>query len=127
LPLDMPVEALSLGERQLVDLARGVLSGEMKVLMLDEPTAALGKAETESLHALIRDFAAKGVSVLYVSHRLPDILEVCTRIVVLRGGRLVVDGPASDFTPARLAEALVPDLRSLDFTHVDAGEDVLRL
>lgn len=127
LPLDMPVEALSLGERQLVDLARGVLSGEMKVLMLDEPTAALGKAETESLHALIRDFAAEGVSVLYVSHRLPDILEVCTRIVVLRGGRLVVDGPASDFTPARLAEALVPDLRSLDFTHVDAGEDVLRL
>ncbi len=127
LPLDMPVEALGLGERQLVDLARGMLAGEMKVLMLDEPTAALGKAETESLHALIRDFAARGVSVLYVSHRLPDILEVCTRIVVLRGGKLVVDGPAADFTPARLAEALVPDLRSLDFTHVEAGAEVLRV
>ncbi len=127
LPLDMPVEALSLGERQLVDLARGMLSGEMKVLMLDEPTAALGKAETESLHALIRDFASRGVSVLYVSHRLPDILEVCTRIIVLRGGKLVVDGPASDFTPARLAEALVPDLRSLDFTHVEAGAEVMHL
>ncbi|CAG7605415.1 ATP-binding cassette domain-containing protein [Leucobacter soli] len=127
LPLDMPVEALGLGERQLVDLARGLLSGEMKVLMLDEPTAALGKAETESLHALIRDFAARGVSVLYVSHRLPDILEVCTRIVVLRGGRLVVDGPAADFTPARLAEALVPDLRSLDFSHVEAGDEVVRM
>lgn len=127
LPLDMPVEALGLGERQLVDLARGLLAGEMKVLMLDEPTAALGKAETEALHTLIRDFAARGVSVLYVSHRLPDILEVCTRIVVLRGGRVVVDGPADEFTPARLAEALVPDLRSLDFTHVEAGSEVLRL
>ncbi|QBE48064.1 ATP-binding cassette domain-containing protein [Leucobacter triazinivorans] len=126
LPFDMPVEALGLGERQLVDLARGLLAGEMKVLMLDEPTAALGKAETEALHALIRDFASRGVSVLYVSHRLPDILEVCTRIVVLRGGRVVVDGAAGEFTPARLAEALVPDLRSLDFTHVEAGAEVLR-
>lgn len=126
LPLDMPVEALGLGERQLVDLARGLLSGEMKVLMLDEPTAALGKAETDALHELIRDFASRGIAVLYVSHRLPDILEVCTRIVVLRGGRLVVDGPAADFTPARLAEALVPDLRSLDFTHVEYGETVLQ-
>lgn len=127
LPLDMPVEALGLGERQLVDLARGLLSGEMKVLMLDEPTAALGKAETEALHTLIRGFAARGVSVLYVSHRLPDILEVCTRIVVLRGGRLVVDGAAADFTPGKLAEALVPDLRSLDFSQVAPGAEILRL
>lgn len=125
LPLDMPVETLSLGERQLVDLARGLLSGEMKVLLLDEPTAALGRAETDALHNLIRSFAARGVTVVYVSHRLPDIMEVCTRIVVLRGGRVVVDGPASGFTPAKLAEALVPDLRSLDFTHVEPGREVM--
>ncbi len=125
IPLDMPVETLGLGERQLVDLARGLLSGEMKVLLLDEPTAALGKAETEALHTLIRGFAARGVTVLYVSHRLADILEVCTRIVVLRGGRLVVDGPTSDFTPARLAEALVPDLRSLDFSTAEPGRVLL--
>lgn len=127
LPLDIPVDALSLGERQLVDLARGLLSGEMKVLLLDEPTAALGKAETDSLHRLIRGFADRGIAVLYVSHRLPDILEVCTRIVVLRGGRLVVDGPTTEFTPARLAEALVPDLRSLDFTHTEPGRLILEL
>lgn len=125
LPLDMPVESLGLGERQLVDLARGLLAGEMKVLLLDEPTAALGKAETDALHLLIRRFAAQGVAVLYVSHRLPDIMEVCTRVVVLRGGQLVVDAPSSDFTPAKLAEALVPDLRSLDFEHVTPGEEIL--
>ncbi|KTR86296.1 ATP-binding cassette domain-containing protein [Leucobacter chromiiresistens] len=125
LPLEIPVEALGLGERQLVDIARGMLSGEMKVLLLDEPTAALGRAETDALHELIRGFAARGIAVVYVSHRLPDIMEVCSRIVVLRGGRVVVDGPATDFTPAKLADALVPDLRSLDFTHVEPGPEVV--
>ncbi|MEV8339070.1 ATP-binding cassette domain-containing protein [Leucobacter sp. NPDC077196] len=127
IPLEIPVEALGLGERQLVDIARGMLSGEMKVLLLDEPTAALGRAETDALHDLIRGFAERGIAVVYVSHRLPDIMEACTRIVVLRGGRVVVDGPSSDFTPAKLADALVPDLRSLDFTHVEPGAEVVAI
>lgn len=110
LPLDRPVETLGLGQRQLVDLARGLLSGEMKVLLLDEPTAALGQAETQALHSLIRAFASQGVAVVYVSHRLPDILEVCQRILVLRAGELVVDGRAADFTPKALASALIPDI-----------------
>ncbi|HEY8588550.1 MAG TPA: sugar ABC transporter ATP-binding protein [Naasia sp.] len=123
--LDMPVDVLSLGERQLVDLARGMLSGDMKVLLLDEPTAALGKAETDALHALIRRLAARGVSVVYVSHRLPDVLEVCSRIVVLRGGELVVDRPTGDFTPEALARALVPELRHAEFLDAEPGERVL--
>lgn len=127
LPLDMPVDALGLGDRQLVDLARGLLSGEMKVLLLDEPTAALGKAETDSLHALIRSFADRGVAVVYVSHRLPDIMEVCTRMVVLRGGELVVDDVASSFTPEKLAKALVPELRQSVFIDAVAGPSILRL
>lgn len=122
LPLDMPVESLSLAERQLVDLTRGLLGGDMKVLLLDEPTAALDKAGTDSLHALIRRFADHGTAILYVSHRLPDIIEVCSRIVVLRGGDLVVDGATAGFTAAKLAEALVPDIRSLDFVHVSPGD-----
>ena len=108
--LNQPVGNLGLGERQLVSLARGLVGGEMKVLLLDEPTAALGKAETNFLHALIRSFAARGVTVIYVSHRLPDILEVCERILVLREGALVLDGKAAEFTPRALAAALVPDI-----------------
>lgn len=125
--LDMPVDTLSLGERQLVDLARGMLAGDMRVLLLDEPTAALGRAETEALHSLIRDLAAKDVAVLYVSHRLPDILEVCTRIVVLRGGEVVVDGPAAGFNPERLARALVPELREHVAVETRPRETGLRL
>lgn len=120
------VGSLGLGERQLVDLARGMVRGDMKVLMLDEPTAALGRAETESLHALIRHVAAQGVSIVYVSHRLPDILDVCNRILILRAGRLEVDGPASDFDGSRLARALAPDVEfeAFDHRHVDEAPRV---
>jgi ABC-type sugar transport system ATPase subunit len=65
--------------------------------------------------------------VLYVSHRLPDILEVCTRVVVLRGGELAVDGPASDFDPERLARALVPELREHVAVETTPGDSGLRL
>jgi ABC-type sugar transport system ATPase subunit len=121
--LEVPVEALSLGQRQLVDLARGMLGSDMRLLLLDEPTAALGKRETEALHALIRRLAAEGVAVVYVSHRLPDILDVCTRAIVLRGGRLAVDRPTAGFTASSLAEALVPDLREVTLTHSEPGNE----
>ncbi|WP_244229526.1 sugar ABC transporter ATP-binding protein [Rathayibacter sp. VKM Ac-2805] len=123
--LETPVGALGLGDRQLVDLARGLLAGDMKILLLDEPTAALGRAETDYLHALIRSLAAEGVTVMYVSHRLPDILTVCDRIVVLRGGRIVEDDDASSFTPSLLASALVPDILQHVFSDAHVGERML--
>nr|WP_237465056.1 sugar ABC transporter ATP-binding protein [Leucobacter luti] len=111
LSVHTPVGALSLGERQLVDLARGLLRGDMRVLLLDEPTAALGEAETRALHALIRDLAAKGTAIVYVSHRLPDIVDVCERIVVLRGGALVMDATTEGMSVAELSQALAPGVQ----------------
>ena len=116
LALDLPVATLSLGERQLVDLARGVLEGEIKVLFLDEPTAALGAEETTALHALIRTFADAGAVVFYVSHRLPDILDVCTRITVMNTGRIVMDAPAAGLQVEDLSEALAPGTVRAAFT-----------
>lgn len=110
LELSTPVGALSLGERQIVDLARGVLAGDVRVLLLDEPTAALGEAETRALHRLIRDFAAAGTAVVYVSHRLPDIVEVCQRIVVLQGGEVVLDRSVDGMDAATLSRALAPEV-----------------
>ena len=107
--LDQPVATLSLGERQMVDLARSTLLGDVKVLFLDEPTAALGEAETRTLHDLIRRFAAAGTTIVYVSHRLPDIIDVCTRIVALRNGELALDAPVGSFTNQTLASALAGD------------------
>lgn len=122
------VGVLPVGQRQLVDLARGLVRGDMKVLFLDEPTAALGAAETATLHALIRRFAAEGTTVVYVSHRLPDILDVCTRVVVFNAGRLVRDEPAATLGIRDLAVALAPDFHDLEeHTPVARGAEVLRV
>jgi ABC-type sugar transport system ATPase subunit len=107
LDVDRPVSSLGFGERQIVDLARA-LSTNLTVLFLDEPTGALGRRETDNLHALLRKLAASGRGIVYVSHRLRDILEVCTRIVALHGGRVMFDRPADGFTLGELSEALSP-------------------
>ena len=126
LPLTALVGALPLGQRQVIDLARGLLAGEMKVLLLDEPTAALGQAETDSLHALIRSLAASGTTVIYVSHRLPDILEVCGRVIVLREGRLVSESPVAGLTGEALARALAPELVEQEQVPTNPAGVVLR-
>jgi ribose transport system ATP-binding protein len=78
--------SLSLAERQLVEVAKALLS-KPQVLLLDEPTTALGPGEVERLQQLVLRQAAAGVGVVYVSHRLPEVLEIATRITVLRDGR----------------------------------------
>lgn len=105
--VNRPVNTLSFGERQIVALARA-LSTNLSVLFLDEPTGALGQRETENLHALLRKLASGGRGVVYVSHRLRDILEVCTRLVALQGGRVMFDQPSKAFTLRDLSEALAP-------------------
>lgn len=110
LNVERPVASLEFGEKQLVDLARA-LSGELKVLFLDEPTGALGQHEADRLHELLRKLAAEGRGIVYVSHRLRDILSVCTRLVVLQGGRIVLDREASEFGLAELSNALAPGLK----------------
>ncbi|MCI1254291.1 MAG: sugar ABC transporter ATP-binding protein [Bifidobacterium tibiigranuli] len=109
--IDSPAGTLTIGQRQMVDLARSTMSSSVRVLLLDEPTAALGAAETEELHALIRKFASEGTSVIYVSHRLPDILDICGRIIVLNTGRMIMDSPASSLSLQDLSNALAPGLK----------------
>ncbi len=111
--VDRPVSSLEFGEKQIVDLARA-LSTDLKVLFLDEPTGALGQQEADRLHGLLRRLAEQGRGIVYVSHRLRDILSVCTRLVVLRGGKVVLDQPAGDFTVARLSDALAPGIEIAD-------------
>jgi ribose transport system ATP-binding protein len=94
LPLDAPVASLPIAERQLVEIARA-LRGEPRVLVLDEPTSSLPREEVERLFALVRALAARGVSVLYVSHALEEVRELCDAFTVLRDGVSVGAGPVS--------------------------------
>jgi ABC-type sugar transport system ATPase subunit len=91
-----PVASLSGGQRQSVAVAKAVMS-KAKLVIMDEPTAALGVAQTRMVLDLIKTLAGRGVAVLLISHNLNDVFEVADRIAVLYLGRLVVSGPASEF------------------------------
>jgi len=83
---DAPTAYLTQAQRQLFEVVKALM-GDPKVLLLDEPTTALGPDEVEILHRTIRACADRGVGVIYVSHRLPEVLTVADRITVLRDGR----------------------------------------
>jgi ribose transport system ATP-binding protein len=84
-PPAAPVGSLSLAERQLLEVVKALLA-RPKVLLLDEPTTALGPEGVERLHALVSEQSRAGVGVVYVSHRLPEVLGIADRITVLRDG-----------------------------------------
>lgn len=95
LPLRQPVSQLSLSQQQLLTVARA-LAAPLRVLILDEPTAPLGPRETEYLYELIGRCRQEGAAILYISHRLEEVLQLADRITVLRDGKLVATGPASE-------------------------------
>ena len=98
-----PVASLSGGQRQSVAVAKAVMS-KAKLVIMDEPTAALGVAQTRQVLELIKRLSSQGVAVLVVSHNLTDVFAVADRIVVLHLGRMVAQGPASDFDPASVVD-----------------------
>src|SRR4029079_4267945 len=119
-------ETLSLAQRQMLEVVQALLS-HPKVLLLDEPTTALGRTEVDRLHELIRTLAADGVGVVYVSHRLPEVLEVATRITVLRDGVAQGTFEATALTEADVVTLMVGRPMDTVFpeSQLDKGEIVL--
>ncbi len=101
IPLGVRVETLSVAHKQLVAICRA-LASDARLIIMDEPTTALTEREVRALLEIIRRLKAEGVAVLFVSHKLAEVLEVCEHVVVLRNGRKVAEGPASDFDAASL-------------------------
>lgn len=89
--LDAPVASLSIGEQQLLEIARSI-SRKARVLILDEPTAALTRSESGALIATIRRLRASGVGVLFISHKLEEVEELADRVTVIRDGICVISG-----------------------------------
>ena len=104
--LDLPVGRVSIAERQLIELAR-VLLERSRVLILDEPNSALNDRETQRLFAILRELAAEGITVLYVSHRLEEVFEIADRVTVMRDGREVLTRATRDLTMPEVVEAMV--------------------
>ncbi|MGI5130133.1 ATP-binding cassette domain-containing protein [Pseudonocardia sp. CA-107938] len=101
----MPVSALSGGQRQTVAIAKAVL-WDSKVVMLDEPTAALGVAQTRQVLDLVRRLAEQGLGVVLISHNMADVFEVADRIATLYLGRMVADVAAKDVTHSQVVELI---------------------
>jgi simple sugar transport system ATP-binding protein len=98
------VADLSVGEKSKLELIKAI-AGHPRFLILDEPTSVLAPAEARELFDVMRTLAANGTTVVFISHKIPEVLEVATRMVVMRRGRIIVDGGA--MTAQQLAEAMV--------------------
>ncbi|MGA1599638.1 MAG: ABC transporter ATP-binding protein [bacterium] len=97
---------LSVGERQRVEILKA-LYRDARVLILDEPTAVLTPQETESFFQTLRQLVENGLSLIFISHKLPEVLAISDRIAVLRDGRLVLEVPREEASEASLATAMV--------------------
>lgn len=100
------VKELSISHQQLVEIAKA-LTQDCRILILDEPTAALTEHEARVLFRIMRELAAQGISIIYISHRIVEIFENCDRVTVFRDGRHIMTRNVGDITPADVVNAMV--------------------
>ena len=103
----LPVAGLPVGHKQFIEIAREVDKLEVRVLIFDEPTAVLTEGEASQLLQVMKSLAAKGLGILFITHRLDEILEVCDEITVLRDGEVVGRPDPKTTTVVRIAELMV--------------------
>jgi ABC-type sugar transport system ATPase subunit len=103
---DVIIGTLSTGREQLVQIAAAVGTGA-KVIVMDEPTSSLSAAETADLFKLVRELKARGITLIYVSHRLEELFALCDNITVLRDGRHVATEKVSDTDPHRVVTQMI--------------------
>jgi len=120
LPLKTPAGQLSLGSRQIVELARTLAHGA-RVLILDEPTSALSITETDSLFEVIEDLKRSGVSIIYISHRLHELLHLGEYFTVLRSGRVVGEAAREDVSRQWIVERMSGRPEELDSAPRNSG------
>ena len=111
--LDEPIARLSVSLRQFVEIARAV-ARKPRVLILDEPTATLTPAETDYLLAMLQRLASKGMAVIYISHRIPEVFAICEAVTILRDGHLVERTEIASTTPSAVIDAMVGRELQLD-------------
>jgi ribose transport system ATP-binding protein len=121
---DVPVRSLGIGQQQMVEIAAG-LSRRCRILALDEPTASLTDKEIELLFTQIRNLKAEGVGIIYISHRIEEIIEIADRVTVLRDGKAVFTGKTSDLSPGEIIFKMVGrDLEHQQLCHGSKSDQV---
>ncbi|MBP3648383.1 MAG: sugar ABC transporter ATP-binding protein [Clostridia bacterium] len=108
LNLQRKANTLSIAEQQLVEILRGLMR-EAKVLILDEPTSALTFSEVQNLFKVVEDLKQKGISMIYITHRLNEVFEIATNVAIMKDGLITLEGPVENFTKEMLIRGLLPD------------------
>ncbi|HFJ9509581.1 sugar ABC transporter ATP-binding protein [Bacillus cereus group sp. MYBK245-2] len=98
---------LSIAQQQLVEIVRGLIR-EAEILILDEPTSTLTTHEIKSLFMLMKSLQEKGIGMIYITHRFPEIFEIANKVAILRDGMIVSQGDVCDYTYDMLMEGLLP-------------------
>jgi ribose transport system ATP-binding protein len=122
------MRTLSVGQQQMVEIAKSLLA-DCKVLIMDEPTAALSPAETKVLFTVIRQLKARGVSIIYISHRMEEIFELCDRITIMRDGQYIGTKNISETDMSDLVKMMIGRDIGVRFPerHVKIGDMLLEV
>ncbi|NLD59769.1 MAG: sugar ABC transporter ATP-binding protein [Clostridiales bacterium] len=125
LQLNREVEQLSVAEKQIVAICRAICQ-DAKLIIMDEPTTAITQREIEKLFEIIRNLKKKGVAVMFVSHKLDEVMAICDRVTVLRSGEKVVDQSAEGFPHEKLAYYMTgKEIQEEPFAFADCGRNPL--
>lgn len=103
---EVPLKYVPLAQKQMVEIARTVYANA-QIIIMDEPTASLQAAERDKLFGVIRGLKEKGHSIIFISHHLDELLEICDNLLILRDGHKVDEGPAPEFTIDRIVSDMV--------------------
>lgn len=124
----LPINMLGVGQQQMVEIAKA-LSVKTKVLIMDEPTASLSNREVKELLRTVKGLRDKGIGIVYISHRLEEILEICDRVTVMRDGEKVKTIEKSEVTTDSLIKLMVGRNLEEQFPKVETkvGEEVLKV
>lgn len=107
IPPDTMVGDLRVGQQQMVEIARNLIQDDLRVLIMDEPTSSLSAAEVKVLFKIMRELLAAGISIVYISHRLEEIMEIGDHVTILRDGKYVADADVKDIELSWIVERMV--------------------
>jgi erythritol transport system ATP-binding protein len=129
IPPDTMVSSLRVGQQQMIEIAKTMTQHALKVLIMDEPTSSLSKVEVEMLFRLIRDLTKQGVSIVYISHKLEEIMQIGDYVTVLRDGKLIAEESVAQIDIPWIVKCMVghENSKRIEKQEKNLGEELLKV
>lgn len=112
IPVDTLVGDLRVGQQQMIEIAKNLVEDDLRVLIMDEPTSSLSQNEVDVLFKIMRDLTSKGISIVYISHRLEEIMQIGDHVTILRDGKYVADADVKDIDVPWIVQQMTGDNKS---------------